>query len=157
MNNQKAICCSTIYSYDCPLYLRSNPLNSKAFAVPKEADRRPWCLLYDEPCTGAPLSCGMLRHYKLKITITADAKLMDFVESPESLIVPLRDFVYRTLKHCGEHPVVTIDYEKDTEKDDWYMIDRAETLRLMKNLSERNPSWKKLKEYCDEYEKEVSA
>lgn len=151
---KKGICHSTIYSNDCLLYLRPNSFNSRTYAVCKEANRRPWCLLYDEPCTGTPMSCGLMRHYKLKITITADAKLLDFVESPDTVIVPIRDFVYRRLGNCGEQPTVTIDYEKDHEKDDWYMIDRVETLELLKNLSERNPSFKRFKDYCDVYEKE---
>lgn len=155
---RKALCHSTIDSSDCPLYLRPYSGNSKIFVVPKEANRKPWCLLYDEPCIGhTPRFCGMMRHYKLKITITADAKLLDFVDSPEDLIVPLRDFVYRRLGYHGEHPVVTIDYENDTEMDDWCMIDRAETLGLLKNLSARNPTWEKFKKYCDEYEGRMEA
>lgn len=155
MTRKKALCHSTIYSDDCPLYLRPYSKNSKLFAVPNEANKTPWCLLYDEPCTGhIPRSCGMMRHYKLKITITADARLMSLVESPADLLEPLRDFVYKTLEYHGEPPVVTIDYEKDTDTDDWNMIDREETLNLMKNLSARNPSWKKFAGYCDMYERE---
>lgn len=152
---KKGKCHSTIYSHDCPLYLRPNSFNSRAFAVCKEANRRAWCLLYDEPCTGTPMSCGLMRHYKLKITITADARLLDFAESPNTVIVPIRDLVYRTLGYFGEQPTVIIDYEKDHETDDWCMIDRVETLELLKNLSERNPRIERFKKYCDEYEKEI--
>lgn len=35
------------------------------------------------------------------------------------------------------------------------MIDRVETLELLKNLSERNPRIERFKKYCDEYEKEI--
>lgn len=153
MTRKKAICHSTIWSHDCPLYLRPYSGNSKAFAVPKEANRKPWCLLFDEPCTtGLQSSCDLMSNYKLKITITADAKLLDFVESPECLIVPLRDFVYRTLRYAGEHPVVTIDYERNIAEDDrCHVYTRTETRESLKDLADRNPSWGKFKEYYEEY------
>lgn len=150
---RKTLCHSVIDSHECLLYLSPYSRNSELFAVPKEANRRPWCLLYGEPCTsGLQHGCGLMCNYKLKITITADAELLSFCESPDCLIVPLRDFVYKTLRYAGEPPVVTIDYERNIEADDKSQVfTRTETRELLKDLSDLNPTWDKFKKYYEEY------
>lgn len=150
-------CCGTIYSGNkCPFALMTNPYNAKIFGISPDANTHTWCLLYDMPCYhGAKYRCGLNRCYKLNITITADARLLKGTESPESLIVPLREFVFKKLGGWGELPEVTVDY-KEIEKE-YYTKGRKEALERLRELSTRMTGMKWIKDFLNDLEKEEVA
>lgn len=111
-------CCGTISKYECPNYLSPHYLNSKVFGLSKESNKKSWCKLHDEPLSpDCSKHCGMFKEYKIRINITADARLLEGIDSPYALKTKLREHVFKLLNGYGELPEVSVEFEKVIDDD----------------------------------------
>lgn len=152
----RANCRGSIYEgKECMFYLHPSRFNSKVFNTSNGSNHSVWCRLYDDHCTREMMGhCGLNRVYKLHIRITADARMIKTIESPEDLEIPLRDFVFKKLGGYGELPVVSICYDElEDSFNDPYGCGQREALDLMRAIPNPQP-W--IQELIKNLEEEMS-